>query len=69
MADDGELGTGALAFCETDFDVDAFDALDDCDDEIVSNDRKIQISTLNWFLLGNIKLTFRFRCFLQITQK
>ena len=28
MADDGELGTGTLTLCGTDFDVDALDALE-----------------------------------------
>lgn len=38
IADDGELGTGMLTCCILDFDVEAFDALDDCDTGILSND-------------------------------
>lgn len=40
IADDGELGTGMLTLldCALGFDVEAFDALDDCDAEILSND-------------------------------
>lgn len=46
IEDDGELGTAiALEFVVPAFDeVDAFDALDDCDEETFSNDINFQIS-------------------------
>lgn len=45
ITDDGELGTGALTLCGTDFDVDGLDALGGCDEETSVNFERKFVNT------------------------